>query len=81
MAATEKPDTCRFDVTGSVDGNFNESDQTLNIIEDPELTPGANLTISEVVGCFELWNNGEDATFRMSYALSNAAGPIAISSP
>ena len=78
VAATVNPDDCRFDVTGSVDGNFNESGQALTITTP---TAGAQLDVTNVVGCFGLVSDPDTATFEGVYAISNPAGPITITSP
>ena len=78
VEATGDPDTCQFDVTGSVDGNFNESGQALTITTP---TAGAALRTTNVVGCFGLVDEGGPATFEGVYAISNPAGPITITSP
>ena len=75
VEATGDPETCSFDVIGSVDGNFNESGQALTITTPTAI--GALFTVN-VVGCFGLVDEGGPATFEGAYALANPAGPIAI---
>lgn len=72
------PSLCSFDVSGSVDGNFNANNQSLNITSP---TAGATLVISNIVGCFGQLVDQEEAFFEASYAISNDEGPVSIVQP
>jgi len=67
--------SCVFDVTGSVNATFTNSNQQLAINPDP------TLNISNVVGCFGLINENDQASFQAIYAVSSASGNVTITSP
>ena len=73
---TGDPASCSFKVTGSVDASFNEGSQSLGVTPP---TAGAKLTISNVVGCYGLLADGDQADYTGSYAISTSAGSINIS--
>ena len=72
------PALCSFDATGSTDGFFQESDQTLHVTTP---TTAQKLTVSNTQGCFGQVLDGDEACFEGVYALANPAGPITITSP
>ena len=72
------PALCSFDATGSTDGFFQESDQTLHVTTP---TTGQKLTVGNTVGCFGQVLDGDEAFFEGAYALANPAGPIVIAQP
>lgn len=76
-AHVQSPDqtSCVFDVTGSVNATFTNSNQQLAI------NPDATLNISNVTGCFGLINEGDQASFQAIYGVSSSAGNVTITSP
>jgi hypothetical protein len=63
---------CSFDVTGSAPGFYTNSTHKLTVTKNLPITPlnTARLTVSNVVGCGGLVNNGDHPTFTSTYTVS-----------
>jgi hypothetical protein len=63
---------CTFDVTGSAPGFYTNSTHKLTITKTLPITPlnTAKLTVSNVVGCAGLVNNGDHPSYTSTYTVS-----------
>jgi hypothetical protein len=64
--------TCAFDTTGSAPGFYTNSTHKLTVTKNLPITPlnTARLTVSNVVGCAGVVNNGDHPTFTSTYTVS-----------
>ncbi|WP_262852236.1 hypothetical protein [Mumia quercus] len=80
------PGLCSFKVAGTVNGSFNDATSTGAHTHNGQLlsvvTAGSTLTVSNVVGCFNLIPNGASANFAGTYHVTktdnNTEWPIKI---
>jgi hypothetical protein len=65
---------CSFTVTGSAPGYYSNSTRTLTMTPKPKPKPvtSAELSVSNVSGCFGLVKNGDHPPYTSSYKLSPA---------
>lgn len=73
---TANPNICRYTVTGQARASFNEATQQL-VIGETGYT--GNLTISNVVGCLGLIQNGNAANFATTLNVTSPDGAINLS--
>ncbi|ALX03387.1 hypothetical protein [Aeromicrobium erythreum] len=67
---------CRFTVTGSATGSFNEANQQLNVNETGFT---GNLKVSNVTGCLGQVQNGQSANFTGNFQVTSPDGAINVS--
>lgn len=67
---------CRFTVTGSANGSFDESTQQLNVNETGFT---GNLKVSNVTGCLGQVQNGQSANFSGNFQVTSPDGAINVS--